>query len=42
MADVVLLLCGAGIASWYTNPQTEAFCALLGLENKINPAVGTD
>jgi len=22
---------------WYTNPQTEAFCAMLELENKINP-----
>ncbi|KAG8691652.1 hypothetical protein FRC11_013668 [Ceratobasidium sp. 423] len=22
---------------WYTNPQTEAFCAMLGLENKVNP-----
>ncbi|KAF8163576.1 lariat debranching enzyme, C-terminal domain-containing protein [Crassisporium funariophilum] len=22
---------------WYTNPQTEAFCHMLGLENKINP-----
>jgi len=22
---------------WYTNPQTEAFCAMLDLENKINP-----
>ena len=26
-----------GIASWYTNPQTEALCTLLGIENKINP-----
>jgi hypothetical protein len=25
-------------ASWYTNPQSEAFCSMLGLENKINPA----
>ncbi|KAN0061546.1 lariat debranching enzyme [Thecaphora frezii] len=23
--------------SWYTNPQTEAFCNMLGIENKINP-----
>ncbi|KLO19596.1 DBR1-domain-containing protein [Schizopora paradoxa] len=23
---------------WYTNPQTVAFCNLLGIENKINPA----
>ncbi|CAE6449313.1 unnamed protein product [Rhizoctonia solani] len=22
---------------WYTNPQTEAFCSMLGLENKVNP-----
>ncbi|CAE7124918.1 unnamed protein product [Rhizoctonia solani] len=22
---------------WYTNPQTDAFCAMLGLENKVNP-----
>jgi lariat debranching enzyme len=22
---------------WYTNPQTEAFCAMLDLDNKINP-----
>jgi lariat debranching enzyme len=22
---------------WYTNPQTEAFCAMLGLDNKVNP-----
>jgi lariat debranching enzyme len=26
------------IAAWYTNPQTEAFCGMLGVENKINPA----
>jgi lariat debranching enzyme len=24
-------------APWYTNPQTEAFCAMLHLDNKINP-----
>jgi hypothetical protein len=24
-------------APWYTNPQTEAFCRMLELENKINP-----
>ncbi|KAK4048773.1 lariat debranching enzyme [Microbotryomycetes sp. JL201] len=23
--------------SWYTNPQTEAFCKLVGIENQINP-----
>ncbi|QRV74125.1 RNA lariat debranching enzyme [Ceratobasidium sp. AG-Ba] len=22
---------------WFTNPQTEAFCAMLGIENKVNP-----
>jgi len=22
---------------WYTNPQTEAFCRMLDLDNKINP-----
>lgn len=22
---------------WYTNPQTEAFCGMLGIENKVNP-----
>ncbi|KAG9127912.1 hypothetical protein FRC07_007563 [Ceratobasidium sp. 392] len=26
-----------GLAPWYTNAQTEAFCAMLGLENKVNP-----
>jgi lariat debranching enzyme len=25
------------LAPWYTNPQTEAFCRMLDLENKINP-----
>jgi lariat debranching enzyme len=25
-------------AAWYTNPQTEAFCGMLGIPNKINPA----
>ncbi|SGY38436.1 BQ5605_C003g02030 [Microbotryum silenes-dioicae] len=25
------------IPTWYTNPQTEALCALLGIENRINP-----
>ena len=29
---------GLTIAAWYTNPQTEAFCGMLGLPNKINPA----
>lgn len=23
--------------AWYTNPQTEAFCRFLGIENRINP-----
>ncbi|WWC71734.1 uncharacterized protein I206_105692 [Kwoniella pini CBS 10737] len=23
---------------WYTNPQTEAFCGMLGIQNKVNPA----
>ncbi|KAG9102392.1 hypothetical protein FRC06_002039 [Ceratobasidium sp. 370] len=22
---------------WYANAQTEAFCAMLGLEDKVNP-----
>lgn len=22
---------------WHTNPQTEQFCAMLGIENKVNP-----
>ncbi|KAJ1034195.1 hypothetical protein NDA18_001061 [Ustilago nuda] len=26
-----------GQPRWYTNPQTEAFCRLVGIENKINP-----
>ncbi|PWZ01075.1 hypothetical protein BCV70DRAFT_199435 [Testicularia cyperi] len=26
-----------GPPAWYTNPQTEAFCHFLGIENKINP-----
>lgn len=25
-------------AAWYTNPQTEAFCGMLGIPNMINPA----
>jgi hypothetical protein len=25
------------LAPWYTNPQTVAFCDMLGLENKVNP-----
>jgi lariat debranching enzyme len=33
-----MLFSFASLASWYTNPQTEAFCAMLGIENKINPA----
>ena len=31
------LIVGGSTASWYTNPQTEALCKLLGIENKINP-----
>lgn len=27
------------VAAWYTNPQTEAFCGMLGVQNKINPPV---
>lgn len=27
--------------AWYTNPQTEAFCGMLGIENKINPTPST-
>lgn len=33
MADLILRC----TATWYTNPQTEALCELLGLENRINP-----
>lgn len=25
-------------AAWYTNPQTEAFCGMLQIPNRINPA----
>ncbi|SCV67095.1 BQ2448_5741 [Microbotryum intermedium] len=25
------------LPTWYTNPQTEALCALLGIDNRINP-----
>jgi len=28
--------------SWYTNPQTVAFCNMLGIENKINPPPPND
>lgn len=28
---------GGSPSAWYTNPQTEAFCGMLGIENKINP-----
>jgi lariat debranching enzyme len=28
---------GGSPTAWYTNPQTEAFCGMLGLENKVNP-----
>ncbi|UZJ52212.1 hypothetical protein CBS101457_001532 [Exobasidium rhododendri] len=27
----------SGPPPWYTNPQTEALCSLLGIENRINP-----
>lgn len=30
---------GGNDAAWYTNPQTEAFCGMLGVQNKINPPV---
>ncbi|KAF8549037.1 DBR1-domain-containing protein [Imleria badia] len=26
---------------WYTNPQTVAFCSMLGIENRINPSSST-
>ncbi|WVR07368.1 hypothetical protein IAU60_004409 [Kwoniella sp. DSM 27419] len=29
---------GGSPSNWYTNPQTEAFCGMLGVENKVNPA----
>ncbi|ORY35359.1 lariat debranching enzyme, C-terminal domain-domain-containing protein [Naematelia encephala] len=29
---------GGSATAWYTNPQTEAFCGMLGIENRINPA----
>ncbi|WWC90879.1 uncharacterized protein L201_005816 [Kwoniella dendrophila CBS 6074] len=29
---------GGSPDQWYTNPQTEAFCGMLGLQNKVNPA----
>ncbi|ORX38688.1 lariat debranching enzyme, C-terminal domain-domain-containing protein [Kockovaella imperatae] len=29
---------GGSPTAWYTNPQTEAFCGMLGIQNKINPA----
>ncbi|KAI9637235.1 putative RNA lariat debranching enzyme [Dioszegia hungarica] len=32
---------GGSESAWYTNPQTEAFCAMLGIPNKINPAPAT-
>ncbi|TXT10771.1 hypothetical protein VHUM_02276 [Vanrija humicola] len=28
---------GGSPSAWYTNPQTEAFCGMLGIDNKINP-----
>ena len=33
----ILKLCILLSANWFTNPQTEAFCNMLGLDNKINP-----
>jgi hypothetical protein len=30
------------VAAWYTNPQTEAFCGMLAIPNKINPAPPAD
>lgn len=35
LIDMFLPLCFT--APWYTNPQTEAFCGMLELENKVNP-----
>lgn len=32
----VLICLNVRPAPWYTNPQTEAFCQMLELENKIN------
>ncbi|WVQ99839.1 hypothetical protein IAU59_006982 [Kwoniella sp. CBS 9459] len=29
---------GGSLSVFYTNPQTEAFCGMLGIENKVNPA----
>lgn len=37
-AMVLILVILRSPASWYTNPQTEAFCTLLGIPNQINPA----
>ncbi|KLT42695.1 hypothetical protein CC85DRAFT_245382, partial [Cutaneotrichosporon oleaginosum] len=28
---------GGEPGQWYTNPQTEAFCGMLGIQNKVNP-----
>ncbi|WOO82451.1 Lariat debranching enzyme B [Vanrija pseudolonga] len=28
---------GGSASAWYTNPQTEAFCGMLGIDNKVNP-----
>ncbi|RSH81388.1 hypothetical protein EHS25_006920 [Saitozyma podzolica] len=33
---------GGNPTAWYTNPQTEAFCGMLGIPNKINPAPPAD
>jgi hypothetical protein len=30
------------LAPWYANPQTEAFCRMLELDNKINPPPAKD
>ena len=34
-----MLCCQSAVvtASWYTNPQTEAFCRLIDIPNQINP-----
>lgn len=28
---------GVSPVMWYTNPQTEAFCEMIGVDNKVNP-----
>ena len=41
VSDILILNCPRQLtiheAPWYTNPQTEAFCNLIGVENKVNP-----